>query len=177
MSFTIILWKGWVGFAELFQPPRLQLSHKNMHENMTCMAELSHHHQRIIKNWVWQVKTWSLKIAKKISFEFPLCQIYIALIFQIFEFSRQNWTCILYLILARKFKHLQIPRALYACNVVKWDFWGEFLQSFKKSWKNLWKEKRRMKPISIECEDQLERLMSIQISNISLQRPVKGGQN
>ena len=64
MSFTIILWKGWVGFAELFQLPRLQLSHKNMHENMTCMAELSHHHQRIIKNWVWQVKTWSLKIAK-----------------------------------------------------------------------------------------------------------------
>ena len=34
-----------------------------------------------------------------------------------------------------------------------------------------------MKPISIECEDQLERLMSIQISNISLERPVKGGQN
>ena len=31
--------------------------------------------------------------------------------------------------------------------------------------------------ISIECEDQLERLMSIQISNISLHRPVKGGQN
>ena len=33
-----------------------------------------------------------------------------------------------------------------------------------------------MKPISIECEDQLERLMSIQISNITLLTSVKAGQ-